>query len=121
MLNALLGLVIQAELDSSGEMKRLSFTLLSLWLAQSLVSGAEEKPLPSPAEFDPAKYMGKWFEVARIPSPVQPKGSLATAEYTLDKEAGVVTVKNTAYDAEGNPMRAIEGKALPSRLVSLFL
>lgn len=72
---------------------------------------AEPADLPSPAEFEPAKYLGKWFEVARFPTAMQPEGSLATAEYSAGEEDGMVVVKNTAYDAKGDLLRAIEGKA----------
>ena len=73
---------------------------------------AEEHELPSPAEFDAEKYLGKWFEVARLPTAMQPAGSLATAEYSAGEE-GAIVVRNTAYSAEGAKMAAIEGKALP--------
>ena len=80
----------------------------SLGLAQSQANQAD---LPSPAEFDPAKYLGKWFEVARLPAPAQPEGTLATAEYSKGEKDGMVVVKNTAYDAKGEVMVAMEGQA----------
>ena len=68
-------------------------------------------PLPYPKEFDPAKYLGKWFEVARLPSPSQPGKALATAEYTLGKNNDEIVVKNTAYDNDGKSVQTIVGKA----------
>ena len=76
-----------------------------------LASQADPKPLPSPAEFEPARYLGKWFEVARLPTPSQPEGSVAIAEYSAGNVEGTVKVKNSAYDAEGEFIGAIEGKA----------
>jgi apolipoprotein D and lipocalin family protein len=83
------------------------------------------KPLPFPKEFDPAKYLGKWYEIARLPSPSQPGKTLATAEYSQGKNDGEIVVKNTAYDTKGKPVRTIIGKAkllsgAPPRLAVSF-
>ena len=58
-----------------------------------------------------AKYLGKWYEIARFASPSQPGKTLATAEYSLGETAEELVVKNSAYDAKGKPVRAITGKA----------
>ena len=95
---------------------KISLVLLSLlWYIAPIgakEAGSEPSTLPSPAEFDPARYLGKWFEAARLPTPMQPDGSLATAEYSPGEEAGSITVKNTAYDANGAILGSIEGKAV---------
>ena len=94
----------------------ISLVLLSLlWCAASIAAkeaDSEPTTLPSPAEFDPARYVGKWFEAARLPTAMQPDGSLASAEYALGEEAGSITVKNTAYDANGALLGSVEGKAI---------
>ena len=90
---------------------RFSVHLLTIACLSTLVAQADPDPLPSPAEFEPAKYLGKWFEVARLPTASQPEGSLAIAEYAAGDEAGTVKVKNSAYDADGEFIGAIEGKA----------
>jgi apolipoprotein D and lipocalin family protein len=90
---------------------RFSIHLLTITYLATLVALADPKPLPSPAEFEPARYLGKWFEVARLPTPSQPEGSLAIAEYSAGDVAGTVKVKNSAYDADGEFIGAIEGKA----------
>lgn len=84
-----------------------------------------DRPLPFPQDFAPAKYLGKWYEVARLASASQPAGTLATAEYALGGNEREIIVKNTAYDAKGKPVRTIEGKALlqegdPPRLAVSF-
>ena len=78
-------------------------------------SGAE-KQLPFPKDFDPTRYLGRWYEVARLPNPAQPAESLAAAEYSAGENEGEVIVKNSAYTAEGKLISAIKGKAqlLPS-------
>lgn len=72
---------------------------------------AAARRLPFPKEFDPSRYLGKWYEVARLPTPAQPAGTLATAEYAAGKNEGEVIVKNTAYTGAGELIATIEGKA----------
>lgn len=83
-------------------------------------------PLPFVRDFKTERYLGKWYEVARLPTPVQPAGTLAVAEYAAGKEAGQVTVRNTSYDKAGKKLADIEGKAKladgdpPGRLLVSF-
>ena len=65
-----------------------------------------------PKKFDSTRYLGKWYEVVRMPTPAQATGTLATAEYTAGEKDGEVIVKNSAYTADGKLIAAIEGKAL---------
>lgn len=87
---------------------------------------AEPGPLPHPKTFEPARYLGKWFEAARLPMAIQPNDTLATAEYSAGEGEGVVRVKNTAYDTDGNVVATIEGQARlapgdpPGRLIVGF-
>lgn len=46
------------------------------------------------------KYMGKWFEVARLPNSFEEGCVSATAEYSLNADK-TVNVKNTCYYADG--------------------
>lgn len=83
-------------------------------------------PLPFVRDFDPVRYLGTWHEVARLPTPIQPAGTLAKAEYSAGKEEGTVKVKNTAFDKEGRKLSDIEGSAKlaegdpPGRLLVSF-
>ena len=81
--------------------------------AEPAESGTEGQPqdLPFSKNFEPGRYLGKWYEAARLPTPIQPKGTLATAEYSKGKADNEIIVKNTAYSAEGEKLVAIEGKA----------
>lgn len=87
---------------------RSSIYLLTITGLSTLLAQAEPGPLPSPDTFEAAKYMGKWFEIARLPTPSQPEGSLAIAEYSAGDEAGTVKVKNSAHTADGELMGSIE-------------
>jgi apolipoprotein D and lipocalin family protein len=68
-------------------------------------------PITSIAALDPARYAGRWYEVARFPVPFQAGCGPATAEYTLLSD-GSLGVVNTCPTARGE--RRIEGRAVPS-------
>ena len=96
-------------------MYRVSLSLSLLLVVFAGAAETEQEPsnknLPFPKDFEPARYLGKWHEVARFPTPVQPADSLATAEYALGDEPGLVLVTNTAYKADGTLLRRMQGKA----------
>ena len=98
-------------------------------MAMTASATAEDKarePLPFVQDFKPEKYLGKWYEAARLPTQVQPAGTLAVAEYTAGKEAGQVAVKNTSFDKAGKKIADIQGHAKlaegnpPGRLLVSF-
>jgi apolipoprotein D and lipocalin family protein len=72
---------------------------------------SELKSLPFPKGFEPARYLGKWHEAARLPTPMQPAGTMATAEYSRGKHEAEIIVKNTAFNAEGKQVATITGHA----------
>jgi apolipoprotein D and lipocalin family protein len=93
-------------------MRRLSCTLLALALAACSPGYRDTSvPITSIAALDPARYAGRWYEVARFPVPFQAGCGAAIAEYTLltDGSLGVV---NTCPTASGE--RRIEGRAIPA-------
>lgn len=95
-------------------------------IATATAEQKEPEPLPFVRDFKPEKYLGKWYEVARLPTPMQPLGTLAVAEYTAGKEAGQVMVKNTSFDRAGKKIADIGGQAKfadgdrPGRLLVSF-
>lgn len=84
------------------------------------------KALPFVEDFKPERYLGTWYEVARLPTPIQPAGTLAMAEYTAGEKKGLVKVKNTSFDRAGRKLADIEGFARladgdpPGRLLVSF-
>ena len=111
----------------TGSLRALAFCLISTaWIGTATAEEKAPEPLPFVQDFKPEKYLGKWYEVARLPTLVQPAGTLAVAEYAAGKEAGMVTVKNTAYDKTGKKLLDIAGEAKlvdgdpPGRLVVSF-
>jgi apolipoprotein D and lipocalin family protein len=80
-------------------------------LTSATASVAADPPLPHPATFDPARYLGLWHEAARLPAAYQPDNTLATAEYAATDTPGRITVKNRAYSADGSLVATIAGEA----------
>ncbi|QMV75648.1 lipocalin family protein [Comamonas piscis] len=60
--------------------------------------------------FDASKYMGTWYELARIDHRFEKGLTQVTATYRLNAD-GSVTVLNRGYDAAKQEWREAEGKA----------
>ncbi|XP_051553247.1 apolipoprotein D-like isoform X4 [Myxocyprinus asiaticus] len=86
----------------------LSLTLLSVLAvsAQSISSGACPQP-PVQQNFDPTRYVGRWYEIMKIPSKFQ-LGECCQATYALSN--GIVLVRNDELLADGT-ISFIEGTA----------
>lgn len=79
-------------------------------------------PIASKALFEPAKYLGTWYEVARYPVPFEAGCVGVTAEYGALPD-GVISVKNTCRNSDGSVRSVIEGTATvvgPGRLKVAF-
>ncbi len=83
---------------------------LTLLLLFPLLALAEKKPLSTVGHVDLAKYVGKWYEIARYPNTFEKKcASDVTAEYIL-RDDGKITVKNSCRKDNGK-MTVSEGTA----------
>ncbi|XP_010892932.2 apolipoprotein Da, duplicate 2 [Esox lucius] len=92
----------------------LSLTLLSILAgkAQTLRPGKCPQP-PVQANFDAARYLGKWYEIQKLPAVFQ-KGQCSTATYSL-KSPGLVGVLNRELLAD-NTVSSITGHAKAKNL-----
>ncbi|MFT6791336.1 MAG: apolipoprotein D and lipocalin family protein [Cellvibrionaceae bacterium] len=81
--------------------------LMSTWLVGCL--GMPEKISPVD-EFELKKYLGKWYEIARLDHSFERGLESVTAEYSLRKEDGF-SVVNRGYSPEDGEWRVAEGKA----------
>jgi len=88
-------------------MKQLLIASLSLLLAGCL--GMPDKVAPV-SGFELQRYLGKWYEIARLDHSFERGMSRVTAEYSL-REDGGVDVVNRGYLAEDNEWKQAEGKA----------
>lgn len=61
-----------------------------------------------PFELD--RYLGKWFEIARLDHPFERGLQSVTAEYSLRDDGGI-RVRNRGYSSEEGAWRETEGKA----------
>lgn len=57
------------------------------------------------------RYLGTWYEIARLDNRFEKNLGQVSAEYTL-REDGKVKVMNRGYDAEKGEWKSIEGKAV---------
>uniref|UniRef100_A0A3P9H6R0 Apolipoprotein D n=1 Tax=Oryzias latipes TaxID=8090 RepID=A0A3P9H6R0_ORYLA len=87
----------------------ISMTLLLAFAANAQVFKAGKCPTPAvQANFDASKYLGRWFEIQRLPTSFQ-VGQCSTAFYTL-KAPGVIKVLNSELLDDGT-VNSIVGSA----------
>lgn len=93
-------------------MHRLALLLaLSVLTACGSVYRDTDVPIASQADFQPDRYLGLWYEVARFPVFFEDGCTGVTAEYgAIDAET--ISVINTCYeDTPDGPADVIDGKA----------
>lgn len=90
-------------------MKIKEFSLVILML---VLAGCVSVPdgLSYVTDFNGQRYMGKWYEVARIDNRFEKGLTQVTAEYSIE-ESGKITVINRGFDAENDEWKQAEGKA----------
>ena len=79
-------------------------------------------PIASKALFEPERYLGTWYEVARYPVPFEAGCVGVTAEYAAI-DAGTISVENICRNPDGSVKSVIEGTAEivgPGRLAVSF-
>ncbi|KAK5889287.1 hypothetical protein CesoFtcFv8_015303 [Champsocephalus esox] len=87
----------------------ISLTLLSVLAASAQVIMPGRCPQTGVQEdFDTARYLGKWFDIQRLPNTFQ-KGECCTATYSL-QSPGVVGVLNSELLSDGT-ISSINGSA----------
>jgi len=84
--------------------KIISVMIFILYLAAC--SSPQEKSLPdlvTVQQVDLKKYIGIWYEIAKIPNSFQDQCAYGTtAEYKIDEDGDII-VTNSCYDKEGKP------------------
>lgn len=104
-------------------MSRLLAFLMSAFFVLSC--NEKEKPLPVVDSLDISRYMGTWYEIARLPNSFEKGLQNISATYTL-RDDGKVSVLNQGYDEMGklkkaNGIAKVPDKAEPAKLkVSFF-
>lgn len=88
-------------------MKNLLIVVASLFLSACL--GMPEKVTPV-TNFDLERYLGKWYEIARLDHSFERGLMRVTAEYSLREDGGVAVV-NRGFMADKGEWKEAEGKA----------
>lgn len=83
-----------------------------LLVAAILLSGCVSKPegIEPVQNFQSTKYLGKWYEIARLDHSFERGLSRVTAEYSSMPDGGI-KVLNRGYKAENSEWKDAEGKA----------
>jgi len=87
--------------------KKYLLIIISFALSGCLGMPESVKPV---SDFEINKYLGKWYEIARLDHSFEEGLSQVTAEYTL-KDDGGVSVLNRGFLASENEWKEAEGKA----------
>lgn len=95
-------------------MKRPAYVVLLLSLSAVLLLGGCSTGLPpgvTPVQgFELQRYLGKWYEIARLDHSFERGLERVTAEYSLRDDGGVRVV-NRGYDPASGTWKEAEGKA----------
>jgi len=90
----------------------ISLRVAAAWLALAMLGGCVSAPTGiQPVEgFELNKYLGKWYEIARLDHSFERGLEQISAEYSL-REDGGVKVLNSGYSIEKGSWKNAEGKA----------
>ena len=91
-------------------MSRAFLAVVLIMAAFSLGCTGVPKGLQPVGGFEPERYMGKWYEIARLDHRFERGLTDVSATYKL-RDDGAVKVFNRGYDPEGGKWRGIEGVA----------
>ena len=69
-----------------------------------------DEPIPVVENFELDRFLGKWYEIARLPHSFEEGLEQVTATYSL-RDDGKVKVLNRGYDIEDQEWSEAEGKA----------
>lgn len=82
--------------------------IIALMALTGCATGESTGRIAAAADFDATRYMGTWYEIARLPHPFEQGLDFVKAEYTL-AENGVIRVRNSGR--RNGDEKSIEGTA----------
>ena len=98
------------EVDEVNDMKHLALTVgFLVLLLLSSCTGVPEGLEPVTG-FEPNRYLGKWYEIARLDHSFERNLSNVTAHYSM-KENGDIVVINRGFNGKTREWKQIEGHA----------
>ncbi len=75
------------------------------------IPDAKYPPLSTPARVDINRYLGRWYEIARIDHSFQKDCVASTAEYSLRPDGDIRVINSCRKDTPDGPLRSVEGRA----------
>lgn len=81
--------------------------ILFLWLSACATIPNGIEPVH---DFNVNRYVGKWFEIARLDNPFERGLNHISAEYSLEDDGGLVVI-NSGINSKSNRREYAEGKA----------
>ncbi len=103
----LIGRELISGLQAQKNMKKIIPSILSFFLSGCLGYPATVEPV---SNFELNKYLGTWYEIARLDHSFERGLEQVSAEYSL-RDGGGVTVKNRGFSVEKNKWSEATGKA----------
>jgi apolipoprotein D and lipocalin family protein len=88
----------------------LAVILLPGTSATASAQPSELPPLRTVAQVDLSRYLGRWYEIARLPNSFQKKCLNSRADYAL-RDDGDITVLNSCQDTQDGRLRQSKGRA----------
>jgi len=76
----------------------------------SAAGPSEPLPVQTVAKVDPSRYMGRWYEIARLPNKFQNGCVGSYADYSL-RDDGQISVLNSCRNEKDDKLRQAKGRA----------
>lgn len=92
-----------------GHKKMPRFVLMVLFLFFTGCTGMPDSIVPV-EKFEVNRYLGKWYEIARLDHSFERGLTQVTAQYSLRRDGGVAVI-NRGFDLENNEWQQANGKA----------
>ncbi|MBI5485638.1 MAG: lipocalin family protein [Deltaproteobacteria bacterium] len=84
--------------------------ILLIAAARSYASSSGIPPLQTVDRVDLSRYLGKWYEIARLPNRFQKGCAGSSADYSL-RDDGEIAVINSCKNADDGSIRQAKGRA----------
>lgn len=81
--------------------------MLSALFLHGCVSGNSTSKIPAVRDFQPERYLGRWYEIARLPHSFEDGMSEVYAEYTPGEENRINVVNSGVRDGERRTVHGI--------------
>jgi apolipoprotein D and lipocalin family protein len=81
-------------------------------LAFALLGCSQEEPLPVAENVDLARFQGRWYEIAKLPRPLQARCAATTASYELASSSELLVKHECREGGLDGPLRTVFARAV---------